>query len=66
MRERDALVRAVAALPPDRRRMVALRYWSDMDPREIAEALDIPAGTVTSRLARALAELRVVLQEVQP
>lgn len=65
MRERDALVRAVAALPVERRHVVALRYWADMDPSEIAAHLDIPVGTVTSRLTRALAQLRTTLQEVE-
>lgn len=60
---RDEVVRAVSGLSADRRMVVALRYWADLDPREIAEALGIPVGTVTSRLARALAELRAELEE---
>ncbi|WP_246551631.1 RNA polymerase sigma factor [Miltoncostaea oceani] len=56
--ERDALVEAVARLDDDRRVAVSLRYWLDMTPSEIAEALDVPEGTVSSRLSRALAELR--------
>jgi RNA polymerase sigma-70 factor (ECF subfamily) len=54
---------AVAALDPDRRAAVVMRYWLDMTPPEIAAALDVPLGTVHSRLARALADLRTALAE---
>lgn len=58
-----ALRRAVAALEPERRLAVVLRYWLDMTPAEIAELSDTPVGTVHSRLARGLADLRRVLVE---
>lgn len=60
--ERDALMAAVAQLGEDRRVVVAMRFWLDLSPSEIAEALGIPEGTVASRLARALAELRGLLE----
>ncbi|MGD9697128.1 MAG: RNA polymerase sigma factor [Thermoleophilia bacterium] len=57
--ERDgAAVDAVARLAPDRRAVVVLRYLLDYAPPEIAEMIGVPVGTVNSRLARALAELR--------
>jgi RNA polymerase sigma-70 factor (ECF subfamily) len=62
---RDEVVRAVGNLQPERRVVVALRYWADLGPGEIAAALDVPIGTVTSRLSRALAELRAALEEVK-
>jgi RNA polymerase sigma-70 factor, ECF subfamily len=43
---------ALATLPPDYRAAVVLRDLCDLDYAEIAEALDIPAGTVRSRIAR--------------
>jgi RNA polymerase sigma-70 factor, ECF subfamily len=58
-----ALLDAVLSLPLERRTVVALRYWAAYTPPEIAESLDIPLGTVHSRLARALAELRSQLEE---
>jgi RNA polymerase sigma-70 factor, ECF subfamily len=62
LRDRD-LIDAVLALPLERRTIVALRYWAHLSPPEIAEILDLPLGTVHSRLARALAELRSRLEE---
>lgn len=49
---------AVAQLPLDRRTVVVLRYWFDYAPSTIATLLDLPVGTVNSRLARALNDLR--------
>jgi len=52
------LLGAVGRLEPGRRVVIALRYWLDLDPPEIAELLGIPVGTVSSRLSRALSDLR--------
>ncbi len=54
---------ALAGLPAERRAVVVLRHLLDYTPPEIAEILDIPVGTVNSRLGRALAELRELLGE---
>jgi RNA polymerase sigma-70 factor, ECF subfamily len=56
------LGRALAALPEARRLPLVLRYWLDFTPPEIAEFLAIPLGTVHSRLARGLADLRESLE----
>jgi RNA polymerase sigma-70 factor, ECF subfamily len=61
-RDRD-LFDAVLALPLERRTAIVLRYWARHTPSEIAEILGLPLGTVHSRLARALAELRSRLEE---
>jgi RNA polymerase sigma-70 factor, ECF subfamily len=53
---------ALARLDPERRIVIALRYWLDYSPTEIAELLDLPVGTVSSRLSRALADLRTDLE----
>jgi RNA polymerase sigma-70 factor (ECF subfamily) len=53
-----ALRRAFDHLSAEQRAMLVLRFWFDLKPGEIAEALDLPAGTVYSRLSRALAILR--------
>lgn len=49
---------AVAALPPEQRAVVVLRYGLDWPLRWVAEAVDAPLGTVKSRLSRAVANLR--------
>ena len=43
---------ALAQLPEDLRTAVVLRDVADLDYKEIAEVLDIPVGTVKSRIAR--------------
>ena len=43
---------ALAELPEDLRAAVVLRDVADLDYKEIAEVLEIPVGTVKSRIAR--------------
>lgn len=56
--ERDALVRALAALPERQRAVVVLRYWEDLPAEEVAATLRCSVGTVKSQASRALAKLR--------
>lgn len=56
------LLAAVRGLPADRRAVVALRYGLDLTPAEIADAMSLPVGTVHSRLARGLADLRTQME----
>ncbi|WP_299025665.1 RNA polymerase sigma factor [uncultured Thermanaerothrix sp.] len=58
-KEREHLVRqAILALPPTTRAVLVLREYGGLSYREIAEALDIPLGTVMSRLSTARQRLR--------
>jgi RNA polymerase sigma-70 factor (ECF subfamily) len=54
---------ALAGLSPERRVVVVLRHLLGYAPPEIAAILDVPLGTVHSRLARALADLRAALED---
>lgn len=56
--QRKAILDGIAVLPPDQRRVVALRFYGDLSLQEIAEVTDRPVGTVKSRLHRGLAALR--------
>jgi RNA polymerase sigma-70 factor (ECF subfamily) len=58
-----AVADAVAALGSGKRIVIVLHYWLDLPLDEIAGILGIPVGTVASRLGRAKAELRAVLEE---
>jgi len=53
----DELASALATLSPERRAVVVLRYVLEYTPGEIAQLLDLPRGTVNSRLRRALDDL---------
>ena len=53
-----ALLEALARLPPDQRAVIVLRHLLDYTPGEIAGALDLPRGTVNSRLRRGLDAIR--------
>lgn len=52
------LRRAIAALPPDQARIMEMVVQGEFSPRMIAAHLDLPEGTVMSRLARARVTLR--------
>ncbi len=60
-RQRDVQA-AVDQLTPALRSVVTLRYAGDLTQPEIAEALDIPVGTVKSRLFHGLKKLRGLLE----
>jgi RNA polymerase sigma-70 factor, ECF subfamily len=53
----DELMAALAQLPAEQRAGVVLRYLLDYTPGEIACMLEVPRGTVNSRLRRALDRL---------
>jgi RNA polymerase sigma factor (sigma-70 family) len=55
---RDEVGRLVGGLPADQQLVVALRFWRDLSLDEIADRLDVPLGTVKSRLHYAMRTLR--------
>jgi len=58
----EELQEALSRLGPERRVVIALHYWLDYTTPEIAEVLGVPLGTVNSRLAPALRDLRLHLE----
>ena len=59
----DILQATLQKLSPDLREAVILRDLQEMEYREIAEVLDIPEGTVKSRINRGRAELARLLRK---
>jgi RNA polymerase sigma-70 factor, ECF subfamily len=53
----DDMLAALARLAPEHRAVIVLRYLLEFTPGEIADALDLPRGTVNSRLRRGLDSL---------
>ena len=62
----DAIRAALQRLSENYRAVVVLRHYEGLKFREIAEVLDIPEGTVKSRMTEALDQLAVLLKEFAP
>ena len=58
----QAIRQAISALPPEQAATIRLFYLEDFSVREVASALDIPVGTVKSRLMRARDSLKTTLK----
>jgi len=59
----EELATALAELGAEHRAVIVLRYLLDYTPGEIAELLDLPRGTVNSRLRRGLDRLEQELRQ---
>jgi RNA polymerase sigma-70 factor (ECF subfamily) len=59
----DELMAALRELPPEQRAVVVLRHLLEYTPGEIATMLEVPRGTVNSRLRRALDHLRLAVED---
>ena len=62
----DDVVAALASLSPDHRAVIVLRYVLEYSPGEIARMLDLPRGTVNSRLRRGLDALQGLVDVEEP
>ena len=60
--DRDELERGFRRLSVDHRAVIVLQYYLGLSPAEVAKALDVPVGTVHSRLHHAMRQLRAALQ----
>jgi RNA polymerase sigma-70 factor (ECF subfamily) len=63
LQDETRIGRAVAELPADQARVVRLAFFADKPHSEIAAELDLPLGTVKSRLRLAMGRLRALLGE---
>jgi RNA polymerase sigma-70 factor, ECF subfamily len=54
------------SLSPEHRAVIVLRYLLDYTPGEIADLLDLPRGTVNSRLRRGLDRMEEILDRRRP
>lgn len=53
---------AILQLPDEQRAVILLTYYHDMTQKDISEVLDIPIGTVKSRLHTSLRKLKGLLE----
>lgn len=60
--EAELVRQGLMQLPEHYRTVLVLRHYENLKLREIAEVLDIPEGTVNSRMAEALAQLTRLLE----
>jgi len=61
--ESQQVIHALKSLPAHQREVVILRYYQELSLAEIAEILNIPVGTVKSRLSLGLRKLREVMEQ---
>ncbi len=60
------VLNALASLSPEHRAVIVMRYLLEYSPGEIARALELPRGTVNSRLRRGLDALESRLGALDP
>jgi RNA polymerase sigma-70 factor, ECF subfamily len=64
--ERDRIGQELGRLPIDQRAVMVLHFYLDLPLTEAAEILDVPVGTVKSRLNRGLSALRTSMSSETP
>ncbi|HWB81485.1 MAG TPA: RNA polymerase sigma factor [Nannocystaceae bacterium] len=63
--EERIIVRALRRIPLELQMLIELHYWEELSTEELAELLEIPRGTVKTRLHRARAEVRRVIESLE-
>lgn len=62
--EQRVLLKGLRALPLELQTLVELAYWEQLSDRELSEALEIPVGTIKSRLRKARKALETELPKI--
>jgi RNA polymerase sigma-70 factor, ECF subfamily len=62
-RSARAVRQAIAALPPDQLQILHLAFFEDLSHGEIQRRLNLPLGTIKSRLRLAMSKLRLALKD---
>ncbi len=62
----ETVRRALEVLPDSQREAVVLAYWGGLTAEEISRRVDVPLGTVKSRIRLGLAKLRTTVGELMP
>ena len=57
----EGMAAGLASLNPEQRAVIVLRYLLEYTPGEIADLLDVPRGTINSRLRRGLDRLEEII-----
>ena len=60
--DRDQLARGFGRIPTDQRAVLVLRHYLGLEPADIARTLDLPEGTVRSRLHYAYRAMRAAIE----
>lgn len=61
--EADRLREAMKALPPEQADLLRYSFFDEISHRALAQKLDLPLGTIKSRIRMAFAKLRVALED---
>ena len=64
--EKEELMQAIHKLPAAFKETVLLHYYQGLGIAEIAQLLNLPEGTISSRLSRARKKLEILLKEEAP
>ena len=60
---KEEIEASLQSLPVKQRSVVLLKFWQGLSIKEIAEILEIPTGTVGTRLSVAMQRLKLILQK---
>ena len=64
--EQRVLLMGLRTLPLELQTLVELAYWEQLTDRELAQVLDVPVGTIKSRLRKARKALESALPDIAP